>query len=128
MFCDGSRRDAEKLKEILDLYCLALDMVMNIGKSSISFSNISEREKYFFSRMFPFSVVDMQDGIGIKCLGFYLKPDDYTKMDWGWMIVKVEKRLTLWCNRLLSRGERLILVKFVFRNDTGILGISVCHS
>jgi hypothetical protein len=42
LFCDGSRRDAMKLKEILDLYCTATGKFMNLRKSTISFLGINE--------------------------------------------------------------------------------------
>jgi hypothetical protein len=35
------------------------------------------------------------------------------KMYWDWLIAKVEKRLTVWCNRWFSSGGRLVLVKSV---------------
>lgn len=36
IFCDGSRRDAEKLKEIMDLYCLVIGMQVTLEKTTIS--------------------------------------------------------------------------------------------
>lgn len=51
--------------------------------------------------------------LGIKYLGFILKHNDYHKKDLDWMIQKVEKRLHLWCNKWLSKGGRMILVKSV---------------
>jgi hypothetical protein len=36
-FCDGLRRDALKLKEILDFYCIAIGRKIDIHKSTISF-------------------------------------------------------------------------------------------
>jgi hypothetical protein len=36
-FCDGSRMDECKLKEIMDLYCLATGMLINSVKSIIYF-------------------------------------------------------------------------------------------
>jgi hypothetical protein len=35
------------------------------------------------------------------------------KMDWDCLIAKVEKKLTVWCNRWFLRGGRLVLVKSV---------------
>ena len=76
---------------------MAIGMMTNTGKSIISLMNILKEEKELFKRMFPFIVVELQDGI--KYLGFYLKPNDYSKRDWGWMIDKVEKRLYVLCNK-----------------------------
>jgi hypothetical protein len=41
LFCNGSKRDALELKDILDLYCMAIGMKVNIGKSSISFIGVN---------------------------------------------------------------------------------------
>jgi hypothetical protein len=42
-----------------------------------------------------------------------LKPNNYVKVDWFWLTRKVEKRITLWCNKWLSRGGHLVLVKSI---------------
>ena len=39
-FCNGTKRDAYKLKEIMDLYWLATKMIVNMGKYTISLLNI----------------------------------------------------------------------------------------
>jgi hypothetical protein len=46
-----------------------------------------------------------------KYLGFFLNHNDYTKRYKRWMISKVGRILSIWCNRWLSRGGRLVLVK-----------------
>jgi hypothetical protein len=56
-------------------------------------------------------VIDLDQGL--KYLGFHLKPNLYKKGDWQWLIAKVEKKINHWCNRWLSRGGRLVLVKVV---------------
>jgi hypothetical protein len=42
-----------------------------------------------------------------------LKIDRYKKEDWQWLIAKYEYRISHWCNRWLSIGGRLILIKVV---------------
>jgi hypothetical protein len=49
----------------------------------------------------------------MKSLGFVIKPNDYQKIDWSWLIAKVEKKINVWCHHQLSREGRLVLVKFV---------------
>jgi hypothetical protein len=49
----------------------------------------------------------------LKYLGFYLKPNDYRKEDWKWLLKKLDKRLNTWSHRWLSRAGRLVLVKTV---------------
>lgn len=46
-------------------------------------------------------------------MGFFLNPNDYKKMDWKWLIGKLEIRLQMWSNKWLSRAGRLVLVKSV---------------
>lgn len=49
---------------------------------------------------------------GIKYLGFKLKPNDYRKTDWMWLIVKIKKILNIWCHRWLSQVGILVLIKY----------------
>jgi hypothetical protein len=46
-------------------------------------------------------------------LGFLLKPNDYRKEDWKWLLKKMDKRLNTWSHRWLSHIGRLVLVKSV---------------
>jgi len=92
LFCDGSRRYVEKLRDVMDLYCKAMEMMVNVVKSIVSFMGVSEENKKLcFLQMFLYLEVDIKSCINY--LGLYLNPNDYTKIDWGWMISKVEKTL-----------------------------------
>jgi len=53
IFYEGSRRVVEKLKEIIDLLCMAVGMKINIDKSIISLLGISKREKNIITQLFP---------------------------------------------------------------------------
>jgi hypothetical protein len=46
-------------------------------------------------------------------LGFTLKPNDYRKEDWSWILKKLEKMLCSWSHKWISRDGRLVLVKSV---------------
>ena len=61
--------------------------------------------------MLNFEVRSLQDHF--KYLGFLLKPDSYRIRDWKWLLAKIEKRLTHWSFRWLSRVGRLVLIKSV---------------
>ena len=50
---------------------------------------------------------------GLKYMGFILKPNNYLKKDWLWLIEKLEKRLHAWSHCWISRAGCLILVKSV---------------
>ena len=55
-------------------------------------------------------------------MGFYLNPNDYSKRGWGWVISKVEKILSLWCNRWLSKGKKIGMVQ-INQGHTNSFGI-----
>lgn len=93
LFCDGSRSNTEKLKDILDLYSIATGMKINVGESTVSFSGVDEDNVTFLSQLFAFQQINFQSAL--KYLGFYLKPNDYCKRDWDRLVAKVEKRLTM---------------------------------
>ena len=57
LFCDGSKQDASKLKEVLDLYCFSTGMLVIIRKSYISLARMEKEKEIYFT----------------KLLGFYLK-------------------------------------------------------
>jgi hypothetical protein len=40
IFCDRTRRDVAKSKEILDLYCTITGVMINVRKSTISFVGV----------------------------------------------------------------------------------------
>ena len=94
IFCNGSRQDIAKLCDGLLLFKQATGMEINEQKSSITFSSMEYEEIIYFLERLPFQVLDIEEGI--KYLGFLLKPNDYRKTDWWWLIEKLEKRLTCW--------------------------------
>jgi hypothetical protein len=98
------------LKEILDWFCDAMGMLINDENSAIFFSEFVEEERVHIQPIFSFSAHDI--GEGVKYLGFVLKPNNYGKADWRWLIAHIEKRISCWCNRWISCGQ-LTLVKSV---------------
>lgn len=53
---------------------------------------------------------------GIKYLGYFIKPNNYLKEDWWWLLKDIEKRISLWCNHWFSLGGKFILVKSMLEN------------
>jgi hypothetical protein len=86
-------------------------MQINIQKSTLSFTELGREEEELYKRLFPFTPLDFS--AGLKYLGFQLKPNNYLKKDWKWLISKLEKRLSGWSFRWLSRAGRLTLTKEV---------------
>lgn len=77
LFCDGSRRDAVKLIEILDQFCRATGMEVNGRKSSVSCCNLMDQEVESYQNLFHFSLITFETGF--KYLGFHLKLNNYGK-------------------------------------------------
>jgi hypothetical protein len=61
--------------------------------------------------LFPFEVKPLKTGF--KYLGFYIKPNCYTRGDWSWLEKKIEKRILSWNHRRHTLGGRMILVKTI---------------
>ena len=89
IFCDGSHIDIDKLCEGLDLLQVATRMVINVHKSTITFSNMWEVKVHYLVSKLPFQVGYLD--VGLKYFGFQLKPNYCLKGDWVWLIVKLEK-------------------------------------
>ena len=84
LFCDGSRRDAETLEKTLDLFKKATGMLVNNHKSCLTTNLLTKEEELWYADIFPFEHKPLD--ARIKYLGFQLKPNDYTKNDWGWLV------------------------------------------
>jgi len=111
IFINGSVWDSTTLNEILQLFCSATGMELNRGKSFISLSGCTIQESQLAIQKFPFQETNLLEGI--KYLGFRLKPDGYKIKNWTWLITKIEKRISSWHHRLLSKAGRLVLIKSV---------------
>ena len=105
LFCNGTRRDIECLKRGINLFNIVTWMLINIQKSTLTPYLLREPEVRILTNFFLASVSNLQDGF--KYLGFHLKPNDYQKLDWKWLIGKLEKRLQSWSNKWLSRVGHL---------------------
>ena len=69
-------------------------MVVNTQKLTLTTTLLNEYEEHWYETIFPFEPRPLD--VGLKYLGFYLKPNGYKKNDWDWLIEKVEKRIKIW--------------------------------
>lgn len=111
LFCRGSRRDIDCLLRGLNLFKSATGMVINFHKSSVPCHGLLDVDVRYMRGSLPIHVSDISEGI--KYLGFFLKPNGYRKVDWKWLVGKLEKRLIMWSNKWLLRAGCLTLVKLV---------------
>jgi len=66
-------------------------MLINEQKYHISFINMFDEERDYYAPFLPYIAQDLDEGF--KYLGFQLKPKYYRKVDWMWLITKLEKCL-----------------------------------
>ena len=64
--------------------------------------------------------------LGMRYLGFLIKPNDYHMNDRGWLISYAERKLNQWCNKWLSRAWFLILIKSIIEGLL-IYWITIAH-
>lgn len=108
---DGSVQDSTTFTRILNLYTKATGMEVNRSKSSITLVGTSANEAHVARHAFPYTNQSLDRGL--KYLGYWLKPTCQKIADWVWLVTKIEKRLTCWSHRYLSRAGRLTLIKSV---------------
>eukprot|EP00253_Pinus_taeda_P001568 PITA_01568 len=111
VFTNGSINELKELKNIFELFLKATGMQINPRKSQIIVEGLNRIEKEQFSFYFPFEMCNMVSPF--KYLGFWLKPNDYRKEDWSWLIAKIEAKISHWSFKWLSRAGRLTLIKSV---------------
>jgi len=97
--------------KILLLFTAVTGMFPNQSKSSITCSQTSAQESQLALQVFPYNILPLDRGL--KYLGFRLKPTCQRIADWVWLVAKLEKRLTGWSFRYLSRASRLVLIKSI---------------
>lgn len=83
-------------------------------KSSFLFNGVEELEISRMKELFPFGFQHID--VGIKYLGFYLKPNCYRRAVWDWLLHKVDHRISSWAVRWLSIGGRLVLAQSVLQS------------
>lgn len=79
LFCNGSRRDINYLQRGITLFKVATGMKINLQKSTLSLIHLREPDRRYISNIFPVPTTKLSDGL--KYLEFYLKPNDYQKID-----------------------------------------------
>jgi hypothetical protein len=89
-------------------------MSFNSQKSLFLELEWSGEELLQLKEILPFEVEYLEEGF--KYLGFFLKPNCYTLVDWSWIINKIKKRTSNWCHRWLTLGDIFTLVKSFLEN------------
>ena len=75
LFGAGTLSEWQHYKHILDTFCSATSMEINVEKSSFLFNNIDEVTKQQIFNILPYKMEPIS--AGFKYLGYYLKPPGY---------------------------------------------------
>ena len=99
-------------------------MIINAQKSIILHSNVNIDSLKAITDVFTYSSKDPE--LGFHYLGYYLKLDNYRVADWNQLLEKFEARINHWENKLLSLGDRLMLLKAVLETQS-VYWLALAH-
>jgi hypothetical protein len=88
------------IKSLLNLFCCASGIKVNLNKSTFHPSGIQGEALEKLKETFDFNFVELSEGF--RYLGYFIKAEKLTFEDWGWLISKFENMTSHWCNRWLS--------------------------
>jgi hypothetical protein len=124
LFGEAKDKEWESFKLIMDCFYKVTVMIINVQKSQLLFHRVWDDVEVVILNIFPYPHSSLDNGM--KCLNFPLNPNDYVYIDWLWMYQKIEARIMCWCKRWFSRGDRIILVKYVLESIP-IYWLSIVH-
>jgi hypothetical protein len=100
---------------LLKTFLHASGLEINVEKSTFHVAGVEESGLAPFKEFFPFNYVPIE--YSFRYLGYFLKTNCYKAEVWQWLIKKFERRIDHWCNRWLSLGGRLVLIKVVLESQ-----------
>jgi ribonuclease HI len=121
MFVDDvlilSKADPEEwqiLLEVLQHFGAVSGLSINLSKSSVHYWGITDSELLHLKASIPLTFKHLSEGF--IYLGFRMKMGRSSPGDWAWLVDIFVKKIGFWCNKWLSLGGRLILVKSVLES------------
>ena len=102
------------MKDIIGIFCGASGMNINSHKSSFSFTCRDQLITDSITHLFSYKLEVLE--LGIKYLGFHLKPNAYKKGVRAWILKKLSWKVVKWTSRWLSLGGRLLLIIAVLQS------------
>jgi hypothetical protein len=86
-FINGTLKDITSLHGVLDLYCRATCMEINVDKHCLILNDLPNNFAQQIGGLLPFTRKDLQ--YEFKYLRFILKPNNYRFTNWIWLYNKV---------------------------------------
>lgn len=99
------------LNDILIRFQGATGLFINKTKSSIPHSGTNTDIAIWIADLLGITLKPLQDGM--KYLGFQMKANGYTNMDWSWLLERFSRKISVWENHALSLAGRYILTQVV---------------
>jgi hypothetical protein len=115
LMTNATLQEWKEIKCIIQLFCSASGLKVNLDKSTVHFSGLEEADLIPFKQLLPYKFTALDKGF--KYLGYFLKAGHQKIEDWKWLITKVEKRISHWSFRWLSLGGRFTLCKAVLESQ-----------
>jgi hypothetical protein len=81
------------LKQLLYVFFQASSMEINCQKTCFLYNNIEEDLLVRLDEIFGIPITNLD--LGMKYLGFLLKPNEYRVSDWTWLLQKMEIELDI---------------------------------
>ena len=94
MFGYGTFEEWAAFKVILDTFCEASRMQINMDKSCFLYNNLNDGILNRIVGSLPYRFDHITKGF--IYLGYFIKPLGYLIKDWHWLIQKFEKRIHHW--------------------------------
>jgi hypothetical protein len=103
-----------EIDKILTSFYNSTGLLINAQKSSVFLFGAQQDVMDTLKATFFYNFNDLINGF--KYLGYFLKVGSYKVEDWDWLLAKYENRISHWCNRWLTIGGRLVLIKAVLES------------
>jgi hypothetical protein len=100
--------------DVLQLFCSVSGLSINLSKSSVHYWGLTDAELLILKDSIPLTFINLSEGF--TYLGFQMKLGVTSPGDWRWLVATFERKIGFWCNKWLSLGGRLILVKSVLES------------
>lgn len=98
-------------KDILDRFHNATGLFINKSKSLLYHNDVDLDTVAWISQLFGIESASLD--LGLKYLGFHLKPNGYSTQDWHWLTERFYNRISNWEYRSLSLAGRVTLSQAV---------------
>ena len=111
IFRNCSMEEWNVLHKIFNTFCCATGMMINFDKSLLLSHQVNQGTLEQILALFPTQTGDLEHDL--KYLGYFIKENCYRLVDWRWILGNIDKRIKSRCNKFISIGGRLVLIKSV---------------